>query len=1072
MKKSSFVIILYLVLISFSPVSLFGSAIKTTRMLTQPAISKDHIAFIYADHLWIANVDGSDPRRLTTNEGIESNPVFSPDGKLLAFSGQYNGNTDVYLLSVDGGVPKRLTWHPADDIVRGFTPDGKSVLFASQRTIFTSTITTMFTKLFLVSIAGGAATELEIPTAFHACYSPDGKYMAYTPVPEAFKQWKHYRGGQTSVIWLFSFADKSIVKIPKPEGGSNDTQPLWINDIVYFRSDRDGEFNLYSYNFSSGVIKRLTAFKDFPVLNISGMDGRIIFEQAGSLHIYDPASDHVKTINVSITAGLSELKPRIVKGVNYIRSADLSPSGNFAAFDFRGEIITMDAENSSYHNITHTTGVHEKYPVWSPDGKSIAYFSDASGEYKLDIKSPDEKGKVRSYKLMGTGFYFNPRWSPDHKKITYSDNGRNLYILDIESAVIKKIDADELVEPEPSRDFFTSWSPDSKWMAYTKIMQTHYKKLLIYSVDQQQSQLVTDGMSDASEPQFSRNGKYLYFFASTDAGPVINWFDQSNYDARKTNNIYLVTLQKQSASPFGRDSVKIADAGKLKIDWEGIQHRIVAFPVRAGNYAQLGAGADDDMLYMDFPENVSSGKLHRFSLKTRSDAEVMDMDRYTLSADGKKMLYTIGNSWGIANAGIKPVEKDRTLEVGKIEVRIDPAAEWANMFHENWRVQRDYFYDPGMHGADWPAVKKKYETFLPDLASRNDLNLLMQWMCSELAVGHSLITDEGDRFYKPEVKKVGLLGADYMVDHNRYRFKKIYGGLNWIPGLKSPLTDPGLNLVVNDYILAVNGKDVTASNDIYAYFEGKADTTVELTVGPGPGYAGSRTIRVNPIDNEYELRKQDWIDRNQQQVTEATNGQVAYVYVPNTAKDGFDAFKRYFYPQADRKAIIIDERFNLGGHLADYYINLLQSPYQANWNFRYGKDMKSPSASIQGPKVLLINESAGSGGDMFPWLFRKFNVGTLVGTRTWGGFVGVLGVPELLDGGVVMAPNLGVYTQEGWQIENKGIAPDIEVEQLPSKVIKGEDPQLQKAIEVALKRLDQKPPDKVSRPAYPVKVHH
>lgn len=1040
-------------------------------MLMQPAISKDHIAFIYASHLWIANIDGSDPRRLTTNEGAESNPVFSPDGKLLAFSAQYKGNTDIYLLNINGGAPKRLTWHPADDIVQGFTPDGKSVLFTSQRTIFTSTITTMFTKLFLVPVSGGAATELEIPTAFHAGYSADGKYMAYTPVPDAFKQWKHYRGGQTAVIWLFSFADKSIVKIPKPEGGCNDTQPVWINGIVYFRSDRDGEFNFYSYDFLSGVVKRLTAFKDFPVLNISGMEGRIIFEQAGCLHIYDTASGQVKGINIGITASIPELKPRVVKGSSYIRSADLSPSGDDAAFDFRGEIITMAAGNTGYHNITHTTGVHEKYPVWSPDGKSIAYFSDASGEYKLDIKSTDGKEKVRSYKLIGTGSYFNPRWSPDHKKIAYSDNGRNLYILDIESAGIKKIDSDELVEPEPFRDFFTAWSPDSRWMVYTRVLQTHYKRLLAYSIDGQQSRLITDGMSDVSEPQFSRNGKYLYFFASTDAGPVINWFDQSNYDARKTNTIYLATLQKQTVSPFtGKDdTVKNKD---LKIDWDGIQQRVVAFPLRAGNYAQLGTAADDDILYVDFPENVSSGKLHKFSLKTRSDAEIMDIDRYILSADGKKMLYATGDNWGITNAGMKPANGDKKLEVSKIEVNIDPAAEWANMFNENWRIQRDYFYDPGMHGADWPAIKKKYETFLPDLTCRNDLNLLMQWMCSELAVGHSLITDEGDRFYKPELVKVGLLGADYTVDHNRYRFKKIYGGLNWNPGLRSPLTAPGVNLMVNDYLLAVNGKEVTASDDIYAYFEGKTDTAVVLTVGPNPDHTGSKTIRVVPVDNEYELRKQDWIEGNLRKVTEATNGQVAYVYVPNTAKDGFDSFKRYFYPQADRKAIIIDERFNLGGHLADYYINLLQNPYQANWNFRYGKDMKSPSASIQGPKVLLINESAGSGGDMFPWLFRKFNVGTLVGTRTWGGFVGVLGVPELLDGGVVMAPNLGVYTNEGWQIENKGITPDIEVEQLPSELIRGEDPQLQKAIEVALKELSQKPPVELLRPAYPVKIHH
>lgn len=1059
-----------------------------TRMLMQPAISANHIAFVYAEDLWVANTDGSQPRRLTVNEGIETNPMFSPDGEWIAFNGQYDGNTDVYIIPVDGGVPKRLTWHPVGDIVRGFTPDGKSVLFQSQRNVFTN----RYAQLFTVPVTGGPATQLEIPNAFFATYSSDGKSLAYNPTPDQFRQWKHYRGGGISNIWQFSFADKSIIKIPQTGGGCNDVQPVWIGNTIYFRSDRNGEFNLFSYDVASKQIKQLTQFKDFPVLYASGGDSKIIFEQAGYLHIYNPSTNTEKKLTIGIAADLLELRPRFVSGNKYLRSVEISPTGARAVVDFRGEIITVPYEKGDYRNLTNTVDKHEKTPTWSPDAKWIAYFSDATGEYQLYLAPQDGKSAARMIKVTGAGFYTTPHWSPDSKKIVYCDNARSIYVLDVASGNIKKIDSDELYTPDTFREIFSDWSFDSRWIAYTKVTSTQFKRVYLYNVAEGKSYVVTDGLSDVSEPKFSRTGKYLYFFASTDAGPVINWFDQSNADFRLNNSIYLITLQKETVSPLAKESdeeeikkeeAKTADSlakikqgkkpaekktdsaiDKLAIDWDDIQDRIIDIPVEAGNYRNLGAG-DDVIFYIEY-DSKGSGTLHKFSLKTRKEDEVMPMDYFTISADGKKMLYRKDDALGITNAGEKPEAGKGMLNIAAIQVKIDPPAEWRSILDEAWRVNRDYFYDPSMHGVDWAAMKIKYEAFLPDLTCRSDLNRVLQWMLSELSIGHSFILDQGDFMYQPKDIKGGLLGADYTIENNRYKIKKIYGGLNWNPNLRSPLTEPGVNVNVGEYLLAVNGKDVKATDELYQYFENTADKIIELTVGPNPDNTNSHIVKVVPIANEYDLRNRDWVEGNLKKVTEATNGQVAYVYVPNTAELGHDYFKRYFYPQANRKAIIVDERFNGGGQLADYYINLLQNPYQAHWHMRYGNDLKSPSASIQGPKVMLINESAGSGGDMLPWMFRKFKVGTIVGTRTWGGLVGILGFPEFIDGGNVTAPNVGIWTKDGFIVENVGVSPDIEIEQTPADIIAGKDPQLDKAIQVVLEQLKQNPPTEPVRPAF------
>lgn len=1073
---------------------LFAVNTTDTRLMHQPAISSTHIAFVYANDLWVANADGSNARRITSDAGVESNPYFSPDGKLIAFSAEYDGNTDVFTIPVEGGIPQRLTWHPSADMVRGFTPDGKAVLFASSREDFS----TRYTQFFTVALTGGFPSKLVIPNGFQATYSPDGRQMAYTPIPPRFQQWKNYRGGTVSNIWVFNFDNIETVKIPMAENRSNDWNPMWTGDNIFFLSDRNGEFNLFSYNVSSKHVAQLTQYKDFPINSANIGGNNIIFEQAGKLHIFNTINGTTKTLQLAIAAELTELRPRYVKGAQNIRWADISPAGSRAVFGFRGEIISVPAEKGDPRNITETAGVHEKYPAWSPDGKSVAYFSDKTGEYQLHIRPQDGKGEAKTFSLNGTGFYAFPEWSPNSKYITFSDNGRNFYLLEVASGTIKKIDADEMYVPGPFRNIFGNWAADSRWIAYTKVNSTFFKQVYVYSVEQGKSFHVTDGLSDADSPVFDPDGKYLLFLASTDAGPVINWFDQSSHDMRMTSSVYLATLRSDILNPFARESDEekgISDektekeknentkkeskdkstekteepVKNISIEFEGIENRIVNIPLKAGNYSQLSMVKADEFIYVANDDNTRTSKLFKYDMKERKESEVMELDNYTLSADGKKMLYNKGQTWGITDAGKKPEAGKGILNVAAIEVKIDPVAEWKQIFDEAWRINRDYFYDPGMHGANWPAMKEKYAAFLPDVASRNDLNRLIMWMCSELSVGHHRVGG-GDQRFNAERVEGGLLGADYEIANNRYRFKKIYGGLNWNPGLRSPLTEPGINAKPGEYLLAVNGKNVTSEQNIYSFFEKTAGKIVELTIGPNADSSGSRVVKVEPVASEASLRNRDWVEGNLRKVNEATNGRVAYVYVPNTTTQGHEYFKRYFFPQANKDAIIIDERFNGGGLIADYYIDLLTRPYQSHWNMRYGMDLKTPSASIQGPKVMIIDETAGSGGDMLPWMFHKFKVGTLVGKTTWGGLVGTLGFPELMDGGGVTAPNLAIWTKDGFIVENVGVSPDIEVEMWPSDVIKGKDPQLEKAIEVALEQLKKNPPVKEERPAYPVRV--
>jgi len=1125
-----------------------ASAGDDTRLLSMPAIGAKKIAFVYGEDLWTADRDGKNAKRLTTDLGVESNPVFSPDGSVVAFSAQYDGNTDVYTIPADGGSPTRLTSHPSADVVRGFTPDGKSVLFMSNRNVYSS----RHAQLFTVPLAGGMPTQLPIPWGFEACYSPDGKFIAYTPVRDASAIWKNYRGGTHSRIWIYDVKTHEVVELPQPKTRCNDSDPNWVGDTLYFRSDRAGEYNVFAVKPTGKAIDiekvaPVTTFKDFPVLDIAN-DGKetLILEQAGWLYTMKLGQTPTR-LKVAISTDSPEARARFAKGSKYVRDAAVSPSGARAVVEFRGEIVTVPAEKGDPRNLTNTPGAHERSPSWSPDGKTIAYFSDEGGEYHLVLVPQTGKGDKKTVKLTGGGFYYGSVWSRDSKKLLYSDNAHGLYWLDVESGKATKIVTDQYGRYVGVKG--SSWSPDNKWVTYTAETPAHISQVFVYSLEQGKSFPVTDGKSEATEPAFDAGGKYLYFVSSDSTGLSKHGFSQSASDARPPRfGVYMAVLTKGTPSPFlkesdeekgaqppfprptpdpKKDEPKIddkkgdepkkgeepkkddankkdppkKDGPKFAIDLDGIDQRIIALPIPTGNYGNLQAGAAGQVFMVSRPD-AGGGRgpgapggatLLRFDVDGRKVTIVQSgVGTYELTPDGRKMLYSQGGDWfigsssggGAAPAGLPAVGGGRRPETapapsggstGKlnpdaIEVRVDPRAEWKQILHEAWRINRDYFYDPTMHGADWPAVKKKYEPFLEHVHNGGDLYKVMGWMLSELAVGHSRYT-LGERAVEKKTVGGGLLGADYEIADGRYRFKKIYSGLNYTVELRSPLTAPGVDVKEGEYLLAVRGVDLVVPTEVFSLFENTAGKTVELTVGPTPDGKNSRVVTVEPLANELALRNREWVEGNLRKVEKATGGKVGYVYVPDTAAQGVAYFKRYFYPQVDKDALVIDERFNSGGQIADYYIEALTRPFASYWAPRYGAEWRSPSAAVFGPKVMIADEGAGSGGDMLPYMFKKFKVGPVVGKRTWGGLVGISGYPVLMDGGTVTAPSFAIWTpEEGFVVENEGVAPDYDVDMWPKDVIAGKDPQLEKAIELALDALKKQPKKEIVRPAYPKRV--
>jgi tricorn protease len=1100
-------------------------------LLRKPTLSKTEIAFSYGGDLWIVDRNGGEAKRLTSDVGIEIDPVFSPDGRMIAFTGEYDGNEDVYVVPAAGGIPKRLTTHPDPDQVVGWTRDGKSVLFRSTRGAYAA----RYAQLYTVSVSGGLPQVLPLPMAFEGSYSPDSSQLAYVPFTNFREQWnfhrglKHYRGGTASPVWIAKLSDSSVEKVPRKD--SNDSTPMWLGDKIYFLSDRDGPVNLYAYDTKSKQVNAAIVSNGVDIKSASAGPDALVYEQFGSIHLFDPATAKEHAVPIQVTGDFPAVRPHYVKVADKIENASISPTGARAVFEARGEILTVPVEHGNIRNLTNSVGAAERDPAWSPDGKWIAYFSDESGEYALHLHEQDGLGEVKKISLGNPpSFYYSPTWSPNSKMIVYSDKRLNLWYVDIEAGKPVHIDSN----PYDQGGFGPVWSPDSRWVAYTRQLDNSLRAVFVYGVEDHTAHQVTDGLSDTASAAFDRNGKYLYFFASTDSGPAIA-SSMGAYKVPVTRSAYVVVLQKDRKSPLAplsdeekvvadksaakvpaetdectpesegkprseagaekkdeKDTKEAKETPEVKIDFENIGQRILALPIPARNYDQLLAGKTHLLYLLEGPIVDDSGPIgrivHKFDVCTRKTDKLLDnIGGFVISSNGEKALYEQLPPWNPLappSAGapkgtwaIKPVDAlgkpaepgkpDGTLHLESMEVYTDPRAEWQQMFREMGRIERDFFYDPNLHGADLKVLMAQYQPYVDNAMSRADLNYIFADVLGEITAQHIYISG-GDR---PEVRgvSVGLLGADYTIDRNRYRFSKVYFGENWNPGLRAPLTEPGVNVHEGEYLLAVDGREVRGSDEIYSFFLERAGKAVRLKLGPDPGGKDARTVTVVPIANERSLRQREWIEGNRRKVDELSGGKLSYVYVPDTAENGYTYFNRYYFAQNAKQGAVIDERFNGGGWIADYIVDWLKRPLLMAGMTREGKDDTIPRA-VFGPKVMLINELAGSGGDALPWMFRKLGTGPLIGTRTWGGLIGIGGYPPLMDGGGVTAPRWAAYNPDTgeFDVENKGVSPDIEVDLDPALWRRGHDPQLEKGISVALQELKDHPVSPIKRPKYPV----
>lgn len=1050
------------------------SSAQGTRLLRQPTISDQSIVFVYANDLWIVGRNGGKANRLTSNAGGETSPHFSKDGKMIAFTGQYDGNADVYVIPSTGGEPKRLTWHPGGDNVTGWTPDGK-VLFSSGR----EGKPTQESKFFKVSSNGGMPEALPVPRGVDGQVSADGKMIAYQQISFWDPEWRNYRGGQAKPIWIMDMKNHELKMTPRTDNERH-TSPVWLDGIVYYLSERDFANNVWSYNPKTGKDKQLTFHSDFDVKNLDAGGGMLVYEQGSYLHSMNPASGQSTQLTIEVAGDMNWGRPRwVTANANQLVNANLSPSGKRAIFEFRGEIISVPKKDGNWRNLSRNDEAADRSPVWSPDGSKVAWFSDRSGEYTLMIGDQEGLEEARSITLPNQTFYFVPTWSPDGKYIAYTDTDYNLWFVDIDSGNAKKVDTERYAHP--NRSMNPVWSPDSKWITYVRLLDSQFKVVKAHNVDTGETLQLTDGMSDAISPVWDESGKYLYFLASTNYGMGTGWLDMSSYNVPVTRALYMIVLNNDDPSPFlplsdeeatAKEEKKEEEKGNaVKIDMEGIQQRILSVPVPIRNYAGLIQGPEGHVFYSELVPNQGV-KLHRYSLKDRKAVEFMSSVAFaTTSADRKSLLYRNGNTWGIVSTtgGAKKPNEGR-INTSGLRVKVNPPAEYKQIFKEGWRYMRDFLYVDNTHGAPWDDVWKWYSPWIDHVRHRSDLNYVVDIMSGEIAVGHSYVS--GGDYPTLTSDRVGLLGADLSKQRNGYRIDRIYNGESWNPGLRSPLSGPGININEGDYILQVDGEDVSTDRNIFSYFSGTANRQVKLLVNDKAKKDGARLVTIQTVTNERGLRQFAWVEDNRRKVDELSEGKLAYVYVPNTGNGGYTYFNRYFFAQQDKKGAVIDQRNNGGGSAADYIVDVLARKLHGYFNSRVegNRPFTTPGAGLWGPKVMIINERAGSGGDLLPYMFRKMEIGPLIGTLTWGGLVGTWDTPRFIDNGRMVAPRGGFYDTDGnWAVEGDGVAPDIAVEQYPKDVIAGKDPQLERAVAEALKLMKTEGIELKPEPAAPIR---
>jgi tricorn protease len=1057
---------------------------KLTRLLRQPDIHGDQVAFVYAGDIWIAPVSGGDARRLTSDEGMEYFPKFSPDGRWIAFTGEYSGSVQVHVISVEGGQPRQLTYYNdvgpmpprggIDNRILDWTPDGRHILFLPHRLPWNDRMA----QPYIVPFAGGMETPLAIPEGGGGMYSPDGTKIVYTPIEREFRTWKGYRGGRAQDVWIYDLVNNRAEQIT--DHPFTDNQPVWVGNTIYFTSDRDEDrrLNLWSYDLNTRQTTKVTNHTDYDVLWPSSDRTQVVYEAGGYLWRFVPSTGRSERIPIRVSSDLRRTLPNFRNVRENIESSTISPTGQRALFVARGDVFTVPAKEGEIRNASQTPGIRERDAQWSPDGRWISYLSDRSGEYEIYVRPADGTGEERQLTRGGGAWKFTPRWSPDSKLLAFGDRDTSLHVVDVASGRVTNVDRDEYGDITYYR-----WSPDSRWLTYTKLNEARFSSIFVYDIAGRRAHQLTSGMTNDANPVFDPRGRYLYFTSNRDFNLTFSGWE-FNYIYTDPTRVYVGVLAADgpalflpqsdeekpaeptaaaapaTPAPSGPDAARPA-AVTVKIDPAGFENRVRAIPGSPGQYGNLSAVANGVLYIRGAGQDRS---LRLYNIDDRKEETVLDgLIGYELSANGERMLVRVGQNYSIVAA--KPAQKpaDSTLNLANLQMRVDPRAEWEQEFTDAWRILRDWFYDPNMHGLDWNAMREKYGQLVPHVAHRADLDYILGEMGGELNAGHVYIGSP------PELtmRRVdnGLLGADIVADSGIFRIRHIFPGENWHEDFRSPLTEPGVNVRPGDYILAVDGVSTRGVDNFYRLLENKADRVVTLRVNSRPDVAGSREERVRPVKKETNLRYLDWVDSRRAYVEKASGGRIGYIHVPNTAQEGNRELFRSFYPQVDKDALIIDDRYNGGGFIPDRMIELLDRQVLNYWVRRGTKPTATPAYAHVGPKVMLINGYSASGGDALPYYFRKRNLGTIIGTRTWGGLIGISGNPGLMGGGSVAVPTFRFLDTDGmWAVEGIGVPPDIEVVDRPDLVAAGQDPSLEAAVKLLMDELARTPPQRITVP--------